>query len=43
MNAAAIDQAYGCKVRIIEEKTNVRGSMIALDPYSTTLSEADLR
>jgi hypothetical protein len=41
--AAANDQAYGCKVNIVEVKTNVRGTMTALGPANATLSEADLR
>jgi hypothetical protein len=39
---AAGDEAYACKVRIKERKTNVRGTMTALeDGYQG--SEADLR
>lgn len=37
------DQAYGCKVNILEEKTDVRGTMAALGPSNALLSEADLR
>jgi hypothetical protein len=41
--APANDQAYGCKVNIVEVKTDVRGTMTALDPLNAMLSEADLR
>ena len=44
--AATLDhQATACKVSIAEAKTNVRGTMMALNPMPTNanLSEADLR
>jgi hypothetical protein len=41
--AAAGNQAYGCKVRINEGKANVRGTMAALTSSNVLLSEADLR
>jgi hypothetical protein len=39
----ANNQGYACKVIINEGKENIRGTMIALDPSNTVLSEADLR
>ena len=44
--AATLDhQATACKVSIVEAKTNVRGTMMALSPVPTNanVSEADLR
>jgi hypothetical protein len=41
--APAGNQAYGCKVNIVELKTDVRGTMAALGPLNALLSEADLR
>jgi hypothetical protein len=41
--APANNQAYGCKVNILEVKTDVRGTMAALGPSNALLSEADLR
>jgi hypothetical protein len=39
----ANNQAYACKVIINEGKENIRGTMNALTPANTVLSEADLR
>jgi hypothetical protein len=41
--APATNQAYSCKVNIVEVKTDVRGTMAALGPLNIALSEADLR
>jgi hypothetical protein len=41
--APAGNQAYACKVRIVESSTDVRGTMAALSPSNVLLSEADLR
>jgi hypothetical protein len=41
--APAGNQAYGCKVNIVQLKTDVRGTMAALGPLNELLSEADLR
>jgi hypothetical protein len=41
--AAANDQAFACKARVNEAKTNVRGTMAALNSAAAALSEADLR
>jgi hypothetical protein len=41
--AAAINQAYSCKVLIVGPKTNVRGTASALGASSNALSESDLR
>jgi hypothetical protein len=41
--APAGNQAYGCKVNIVELKTDVRGTMAGLGPSNALLSEADLR
>src|SRR3954451_18713384 len=40
----APNQAASCKVVILEAKTNVRGTMVALDPaHGRPLSQTDLR
>ena len=41
--ATASDQAFSCKALINEAKTNVRGTMAALNSSNDALSEADLR
>jgi hypothetical protein len=41
--APATNQAYSCKVNILEMKTDVRGTMAALGLLNIALSEADLR
>ncbi|NOT57659.1 MAG: hypothetical protein HOP18_23895 [Deltaproteobacteria bacterium] len=41
--AAANDQAFSCKVQILQVKTNVRGTMTALNFLAIPLSESDLR
>lgn len=40
---AASNQAYSCKAFIIQATTDVRGTMVALTPANTVLSEAALR